>query len=112
MFINITFYISGIKFGGKTCQLLWRYGLFILVPIFLNMAFNIFVFFDDLRNGKVTSVEIVFVPLLFYPQWKTLRMLGAFINDRNEDKLNEALVKFSSEVGLLEAFLESAIQVR
>ena len=46
-----TFYASGIKFGGRTCHLLWTYGLAIIVPTFFNMAFNAFVFFDDLRNG-------------------------------------------------------------
>ena len=49
---------------------------------------------------------------IFYPQWKMIRILGAFINDRNEDKLREKIDKLSSEEGLLEAFLESAVQVR
>ena len=106
-----TFYDYGVKVGGQTCQLLWKYGLAMLVPIFLNMAFNGFVFFEDLSNGKVTMVEIVFVPLLFYPQWKMSRLLATFIYDRNEEKLIEARNKFDREVGVLEPFLESAIQV-
>ena len=106
-----TFYDYGVKVGGQTCQLLWKYGLVMLVPIFLNMAFNSLVFFEDLSNGKVTMVEIVFVPLLFYPQWKTIRLLVTFIYDRNEDKLCETRDKLDREVGVLEPFLESAIQV-
>ena len=106
-----TFYDLGVKVGGQTCQLLWKYGLVMLVPIFLNMAFNCLVFFEDLSNSKVTMVEVVFVPLLFYPQWKTIRLLATFIYDRNEEKLNENKDKFDREVGVLEPFLESAIQV-
>ena len=106
-----TFYDFAVKVGGQTCQLLWKYGLVMLVPIILNMAFNSFVFFEDLSNGKVTMVEIVFVPLLFYPQWKMIRILRAFFIDRGKDKLDEEIVKFESEVGSIEPFLESAVQV-
>ena len=31
-----TFYARGVKLGGKTCHLLWQYGLASLVPIFLK----------------------------------------------------------------------------
>ena len=106
-----TFYDHSTKVGGKICQLLWIYGLSILVPIFLNMTFQSFVFFEDLNNGEAAMVEMLFVPLLCYPQWKTFRILLAFIFDRNKDKLNQAEDKFDSEVGTLEPFLESALQV-
>ena len=106
-----TYYKAGTKLGGQTCQLLWKYGLVILVPVLLNMAFHSFVFFEDLGNGKATMVDIIFVPLLFYPQWKMIRILGTFVNDRNKDKLNEEMDKFECEVGSMEPFLESAIQV-
>ena len=105
------FYDQGTKVGGKTCQLLWIYGLALLAPVFLNMIFYSFVFYEDLNNGKASMMEIVFVPLLCYPQWKTVRILGAFIYNKNKEKLNEANNKFDSEVGTLEPFLESAIQV-
>ena len=59
----------------------------------------------------ILVIEIVFVPLLFYPQWKIIRLLVTFIYDRDKDKLDEALDKFDSEVGVMEPFLESAIQV-
>ena len=106
-----TLFVLGTKVGGQTCQLLWKYGLVLLVPIFLNMIFSIFVFFEDLNNGKATMIEIVFIPLMCYPQWKTLRILGTFIYNRNKDKLDEAINKFDSEVAPLEPFLESAMQV-
>ena len=40
-----------------------------------------------------------------------IRILGTFVNDRNKDKLNEEMDKFECEVGSMEPFLESAIQV-
>ena len=58
-----TSFIYGTKVGGATCQLLWKYGLALLVPVCLNMTFNIYMFFEDLNNGKANMIEIVFVPL-------------------------------------------------
>ena len=106
-----TFYDQGTKVGGKTCQLLWIYGIAMLVPVFLSMIFYSFVFFEDLNNGQASMMEIVFLPLLWYPQWKTFRIMGTFIYDKNRENFDEANAKFDSEVGTLEPFLESAIQV-
>ena len=106
-----TFFKHGRKLGGKTCQLLWQYGLASVVSILLNMFFNIFVFAKDYRSGSAMKFELLFVPLSFYPQWKTLKFLAMYLYDRNEDKLNIAKTQFDSGIGALEPFLEAAFQV-
>ena len=47
-------YNYGIKYGGKTCQLLWRYGLASLVPILFNLIFNIFLITIPVEMFKMT----------------------------------------------------------
>ena len=101
----------GRKLGGKTCQLLWQYGLASLVPILLNMFFNIIVFAEDYRSGNAMKFELLFVPLSFYPQWKTLKFLGMYLYDKNEAQLNMAKTQFDSRISGLEPFLEAAFQV-
>lgn len=106
-----TFFKHGIKLGGKTCELLWKYGIASLVPILINMIFNVLVFLDDIETGKTSKFEFIFVIALFYPQWKTLRFLTEYLYHKNEAKLNEEKEKFDNHVGSLEPFLESAFQV-
>ena len=106
-----TFYNGGRKFGGNTCQLLMQYGLAILVPIVLNTIFNIIIFCEDIRLKKASYYEMIFVMILFYPQWKTIRFLTGYLIQRNEDKFIEEKDKFDVEIGALEPFLESAFQV-
>ena len=107
-----TFYGGGVKYGGQVCDLLWRFGLATLVPITLNMMFNLSVFLEDLHEGNAFKVEMIFVFILFYPQWRTLRFLGQYLYNRDEAQLNKSKDKFDVQVGSLEPFLESAFQVR
>ena len=107
-----TFYDEGTKFGGQVCDLVWKFGLTSLVPITINMIFNVLVYLDDLNGGYAFKAEILFVFVLFYPQWRTLRFLGEYLYNRNEDQLNRAKEKYDIQVGALEPFLESAFQVR
>ena len=83
-----------------------------IVPITLNMIFNLLVYLDDLNAGYAFKCEVFFVLLQFYPQWRTVRFLGEYIYNRNEDQLNRAKEKYDIQVGTLEPFLESAFQVR
>ena len=106
-----TFYHYGIKLGGETCNLLWQYGIVSLIPIIIHAIFNVLVFLEDIKGGKVYYVEFVFVMALFYPQWKTIRFLGEYLYHRNENVLNEAKDRFDSDVGSLEPFLEAGFQV-
>ena len=107
-----TFYGGGVKYGGQVCDLLWRFGLAILVPITLNMMFNLSVFLEDLHGGNAFKAEMIFVFILFYPQWRTFRFLGQYLYNKDEGQLNRSKDKFDVQVGSLEPFLESAFQVR
>ena len=106
-----TFYSYGKKLGGKTCHLLWQYGLASLVPILLNLIFNMIVFIEDVKSGKAYMLELITVLPCFYPQWKTIRFLVEYCFHRNEEQLYEAKDKFDQRLGSLESFLESAAQV-
>ena len=107
-----TFYATGIKLGGQICDLLWRYGLASLVPIIINMLFNISVFVDDLNANQAYTAEVLFVFILFYPQWRTIWFLGTYIYNRDEFQLNRAKDNFDVQIGALEPFIESSFQVR
>ena len=106
-------YVSGYgKYGGKLCSLLMLYGYTMSVPILLNMAFSLKVFFDDYKKDKTTMIEIIFVIFLFYPQWKTLKFLAHYlIYHGDEKKLEKERDDFDRNVSTLEPFLESSIQV-
>ena len=106
-------YVSGYgKYGGKMCSLLMFYGYTMSIPILLNMAFSLKVFFDDYKKDKTTMFEIIFVIFLFYPQWKTLKFLAHYlIYHRDEEKLEKERDDFDRNVSTLEPFLESSIQV-
>ena len=106
-----TMYDDGRKFGGETCHYLSQYGIAVLVPIILNLIFNILVFIEDIRLKKALYIEFVFVIGLFYPQWKTIRFLCSYLYRKDENKFNEEKDKFDVEIGSLEPFLESAFQV-
>ena len=106
-----TFYDYGVKLGGKTCAILHQYGLISLVPIILNFIFHMLLFIDDLKFDRAYKPEVIFVFGQFYPQWKTIKFLFNYIKDKNETRFNEAKENFDTQVGSLEPFLESAVQV-
>ena len=104
-------YNYGIKYGGKTCQHLWWYGLATLVPILFNLTFNMLVFLEDIKLGNASKKDIVFVLAMSYPQWKTVKFLFEYIHHKNEARQDKAKKDFDDRVGLLEPFLEAAFQV-
>ena len=71
-----------------------------------------FVFVEDLKSGRSSKFECLFVILLFYPQWKTIRFLTKYCFDKDETQLKEDKDKYSKSFGHVEPFLESAFQVR
>ena len=105
------FYDEGVKFGGKSCAILHQYGLISLVPIILNFIFHVLLFIDDLKFDRAYKTEVIFVFGQFYPQWKTIKFLYNYIKDKNETRFNEAKENFDTQVGSLEPFIESAVQV-
>ena len=109
---NETDYVEGVKAGGKTCGLLQIYGTAILIPILLNLSFNLVLFVNDFRNQKANMFEIVPLVLLFYPQYKTMKFLAQYLIHRDETVLNREKEENDRTVAQLEPFLESAFQVR
>ena len=108
-----TEFFLGIKIGGATCELLQIYGTCILIPILLNLSFNIVLFVNDFRKQKANLFEIIPLFLLFYPQYKTIKFLAQYLFDhRDENRLNEENEANNRTVAPLEPFLESCLQVR
>ena len=109
---NTTVFRGGVKYGGPICSSLRMYGWFILVPILLNVLFNIVVFKNDLGTGKANRFEIIPLLLLCYPQYKTLKFLLIYIFcHRDEAVLNRDKEENDRDVAPLEPFLESCLQV-
>ena len=106
-----TFYHNGKKLGGETCYLLWDYGVANVVPTALNLMFHMFIFAEDFKSGATKLFEIVFVILLFYPQWRTIRFLAEYFFHKDETQLKDDKDKYSTTFGHVEPFLESAFQV-
>ena len=106
-----TFFERAQKMGGRTCQLLWQYGIASLVPSILNVVFLLLLFREDMKLDQASKYEIIFVLIQFYPQWKALRFLFNFIRNGSESLLNEAKDHFDKDIGSLEPFIESAFQV-
>ena len=109
---NRTDYFFGIKVGGKTCRLLQIYGMSILIPILLNLSFNILLFANDFRDKKANIIEIIPLMFLFYPQYKTIKFLAQYLFHRDENILNKETEEHDRSVAPLEPFLESCLQVR
>ena len=107
-----TFFSHGKKVGGETCFLLWNYGVASLIPTALNWIFHIFIFVEDLKSGSASKFEFLFLTLLFYPQWKTIRFLTEYCFDKDETQLKDAQRSFCEQFGYVEPFLESGFQVR
>ena len=106
-------HIASIKVGGVTCRLLQIYGTCILIPIILNLSFNIVLFINDFREKKANIFEVIPVILLVYPQYKTLKFLSQYIFiHRDENLLNREKEENDRTVAPLEPFLESCFQVR
>ena len=106
-----TFFEYGRKLGGKTCQLLRIYGIAYLVPIVVTLTFNLLVYLEEIKNGTASKIEVVFVILQFYPQWKTICFLWEYIYYQNEVQFTNSRKNFDATLGGLEPYLEAAFQV-
>ena len=106
-----TFYHSGVKYGGKTCRMLWIYGISSLVPILINIVFTLQVYLEDVKFGKATKVESVFVLLACYPQFKCLKFAIRYLFHKDVKKFDQDNNEHYDRLGSLEPFLESAFQV-
>ena len=106
-------YILGVKVGGVTCRLLQIYGTCILIPILLNLIFNIVLYINDFQHKKANIFETIPLVLLVYPQYKTIKFLSQYLFvHRDENVLNQEKEENDRTVAPLEPFLESCLQVR
>ena len=102
---------SNLRIGGKICGLLTLYGWSILVPILLNMAFQISTFHRDFKDKKVSGFEFLSVIILCYPQWRCIKTLVNFFYHKDETKLQTEKRTYERDLETLEAFTEAGIQV-
>ena len=61
---------------------------------------------------KIDVLQVVIpVLLLFYPQWRSIKMLINYIYHQDENKLQTDKQTYEREVETLEPYLEAALQV-
>ena len=105
-------YLYGFQVGGAPCKMLKIYGTVMLFPILLNLAFNINVFRQDLRQKKANRFELFTVVFLVYYPYKTIKCLLKYLFcHRNEQQLIYDKNEIERRVAPLEPFLESCLQV-
>ena len=109
---NTTVFNYGVRIGGPVCQLLSIYGYTIIIPILLNLFFNVVIFIQDYRLGKANKFEILPLVFFLYPQYKTIKMLVKYLFvHRDEEVLNQEKDENDMVIAPLEPYLESCIQV-
>ena len=81
------------------------------VPILINLLFSSVIFYIDLKSRVSTKYEVPFLVFLFYPQWRTLKILVKYFFDRNEEELTNQLDENEKQVSFIEPFCESGLQV-
>ena len=81
------------------------------MPLLLNMIFHISMFCRDLKKQKVSWVEFISVILMWYPQWKCVKMLCSYLYHKDERRLQNEKQTYEREVETIEAFAEAGIQV-
>ena len=101
----------GIRYGGKNCRLIRIYSWFMAIPIFINLVFSSVIFKMDLTSGVSTIYKVPFLILLFYPQWRTLKILFRYFFHKNEEELTDQLDENIKQVSFIEPFCESGLQV-
>ena len=106
-----TFYSYAKTFGGKVCTYLWSLGLASLVPILINIFYNILVYLEDVASGDATKWESIFLPFAFYPQAKCLKILFQYLIHKDGKRFQRETLSYDKRIGFLEPFLESAFQV-
>ena len=109
---NITYdKFYGGKVGGKNCRMLRIYSWSMAIPILMNLFFSSVIFCTDLKSGVTTKYEGLFLIFLFYPQWKTLKILVGYFFHKNEATLTNQLDENDKQVSFIEPFCESGLQV-
>ena len=81
------------------------------VPISINLIFSFMIFYHDLKSKVSTQYEALFLILLMYPQWRTLKILVRYLFHKDEEQLTNQLDANDKEVSFVEPFCESGLQV-
>ena len=108
---NSKVYDGPVRHGGKNCRLLRIYSWSMVIPILINWFFNAVIFYIDLKSGVSTKYEFPFLILLFYPQWRTLKILVKYFFHKSDEELSEQLDENDKQVSFIEPFCESGLQV-
>ena len=103
--------LYGKNLGGETCRVLRIYGFISLIAPLVHLLFNIMHYRKDFKEGDADYFDIIPLLCFIYPQWKSVKILLAYIHHRNDDRLQHDKDKFDCNLGTLEPFLEAAIQV-
>ena len=104
-------YYYGIRYGGKDCRLLRIYSWSMAIPILINLLFSSVIFYIDLKSGVSTKYEVPFLIMLFYPQWRTLKILVKYFFHKSDEELTKQLDENDKQVSFIEPFCESGLQV-
>ena len=102
---------TGLRYGGKNCRLLRIYSWSMAIPISINLIFSSMIFYNDVKSKKSTKYETLFLILLMYPQWRTLKVLVRYFFHKDEEQLTNQLDANDKEVSFVEPFCESGLQV-
>ena len=104
-------YFYGRRYGGKNCRLLRIYSWSMAIPILINLLFSSVIFYMDLKSGVSTKYEVLFLVLLFYPQWRTFKILVKYFFHKDDEELTNQLDENEKQVSFIEPFCESGLQV-
>ena len=110
--MDSSYYNGRIRVGGKKCHLFRMYAWTMVIPIVINLLFSGVVFYSDWKHGRSSKYETLFLLLLLYPQWRTLKILFRYISHKNVEELETQLNENDIEVSFIEPFCESGLQVR
>ena len=108
---KISYDASGRRYGGKNCRLLRIYSWSMAIPILINLLFSSVIFYIDLKCGVSTKYEVPFLVMLFYPQWRTIKILFNYFFHKNEEELTNQLDENDKQVSFIEPFCASGLQV-
>ena len=109
--LTIDYDFYGVRVGGKNCRMLRIYSWLMAIPILINLLFCSVIFYLDLKSGVSTIYEVPFLILLFYPQWRTCKVLAKYFFHKSDEELKVQLDKNEKEVSFIEPFCESGLQV-
>ena len=104
-------YYNLMKVGGKNCHLIRVYACSMLIPITISFIFSSMIFFGDVKSGVSRKYEMPILFLLFYPQWRTFKILIEYFKHKKEEELTNQLEENTKNVSYIEPFCESGLQV-